>query len=83
MLGNYDNSIVSSVDNVRYTTDENFPCEITLTGGSDPTTVYRSKSVNICEFAERRKDAGTRVKIYEITFFGLHNVIGIEYSKTN
>lgn len=83
MIGNYDYSIVSPVENVRYTTDEDFPCEITLTNGSEPNTLYRSKNVNICEFAERRKDTSTSIKLYGKTFFGLHNIVAIEYANPN
>lgn len=80
MLGNFDYSVVSPIENVRYTTDENFPCEITLTHGSEPKTLYRSKNVNICKFAERRKDANSTVKLYGIEFFNLYNIIAIEYA---
>lgn len=81
MLGSYDYSVVSPVENIRYTNSENFPCEITLirNGDNPAKTQYRGTALKICEFAERRKDSNTSVKIYGTENFGLHNIIGIEY----
>lgn len=83
MLGNYDLVVTSPITNVRYTTSENFPCEIFLSNGSDPNIEYRSKSLHICEFAERRKAANLPVNVYAIEMFNLYNVVGIEYANSN
>lgn len=87
-ISNYDYAIASSVENVHYSTDSTFPCEIALKEGDSenelsPNTYHRSKNPRLCEFAERCRAANLNVKLYGKVMFGLTDVVGIEYANTN
>lgn len=60
--------IVSYVENVRYSNNEQMPCEIALFNGIEkiglpPHTYHGSKNVKLCKFAERCKLNRLQVKV--------------------
>lgn len=87
MIKKYDYAIISPVENVHYSTDETFPCEIALTFGDSqnvrkPFTYHRSNDIKMCEFAERCRVSSIEVQLYGKTMFGQTNVVGIEFAHT-
>lgn len=68
MFGIRDFEIVSYVENVRYTTDSFYPCEVMLYNGDvgsglQPHTYLRSDRSSLCEFAENAKLRGVSVRV--------------------
>lgn len=87
-ISNFDYEIASLVENVHYSTDSTFVCEIALKDGDTeneikPNSYHRSKDTRLCEFAERCRNANQRVKLFGKSWIGLTDLVGIEYADTN
>lgn len=87
-MSDYDYEIASFVENVHYSTDPTFVCEIALIHGYaeydlKPNSYHRSKDIQICRFAERCRRPSQKVKLYGKVMFGLTDVVGIEFADTN
>lgn len=87
-IRSYDYEISSFVENVHYSTDSTFVCEIALMHGDTdnnikPNSYHRSKDTRLCEFAERCRNANQKVTLYGKTMFGLTDLVGIEYAETS
>lgn len=87
-MSDYDYEIASFVENVHYSTDPTFVCEIAMMHGYaeydiKPNSYHRSKDTRLCRFAERCRRPSQKVKLYGKVMFGLTDVVGIEYADTN
>lgn len=87
-MSDYDYEIASFVENVHYSTDPTFVCEIALIHGYaeydlKPNSYHRSKDIQICRFAERCRRPSQKVKLYGKVMFGSTDVVGIEFADTN
>lgn len=88
MFGSFnDFEIISHVENVRYTGDTFYPCEISLYNGNAnhgllPHTYIRSKNVNICAFAARCQSMGVQINLIGKKFIR-PEVSGIEFANVH
>lgn len=87
-MRNYDHAVESLVENVHYSVDPTYVCEIALKDGNaesdiKPNSYHRSKDVHLCEFAERCRNSNQKVKLYGMPKYDLPEVVGIEYADTN
>lgn len=73
----YDFKKESLVKNVRYTKFDTYPCEVLLDSGFNRW--YSSKSVRMCEFADKCKTERKQVKLYYKDQRDIEEVIAIEY----
>lgn len=80
----YDYDIEGPVENVIYVTG-GYPCYVALSAGGGRQYFYHAASnVAQCEFAERAKNSGKKVKLYGKIGDDTSNngVLGIEYAGT-